>query len=493
MSRINGPRTGRRAVLAAGLVLAVGLAGCAGAGNGADDAGGVAVKTGGVDVKVGGKGVEVAVNGSPTQPPGDVPKGVKTTPDQKLNTKALVDVVKEEVTGGEAASGGSPQNILWLMPDPKLIQDEPYTATVPAGLQPLAAYVPASNPLTKAKVELGRQLYFDPRVSLNGTVSCATCHNPVRGWTDNLRTSTGIDGQVGGRNAPTVLNTVYGKTMFWDGRAPSLEGQCQGPPQNPIEMGKQSYKDIIERLRKIPGYTEQFKKVFGTDVTLDGFAKAIASFERVFALTGNSTYDKYQAGDVKALSDSEKRGMVLFGLRLSPDDEFKTDVVLKKAECTSCHVGFNFTDEQFHNLGIGWNASKGEFADPGRFAIESVGAKNPASYGAFKTPTCRDIEKTAPYMHDGSLKTLEEVVEHYDKGGTPNPALDKDMKKLNLTGQEKADVVAFMKALTGERPKLALPTLPPGPDGKSPNPADALETPTKKAALNEVIHPSRAF
>ena len=152
---------------------------------------------------------------------------------------------------------------------------------------------------------------------------------------------------------------------------PSLEGQAQGPIQNPIEMGKQSYKEIIDRLRKIPGYREQFQKVFGTNVTLDGMAKAIATFERVAALSGNSTYDKYKAGDTKALSDSEKRGMVLFGLRLNPDDEFKTDVVLQKAKCTLCHVGFNFTDEQFHNLGIGWDAKQdAKFADLGRWAIE---------------------------------------------------------------------------------------------------------------------------
>jgi cytochrome c peroxidase len=488
MFGIEKPGTRPYVLAGLGLSLAVALAGCGGAGN---EGGGVPASAPGVDVKVGNKGVDVAVdpNVAKAQGKGEIPKGVSTTPDQKINTKALIDVVKGDVAGGEAASGGSPQNILWLAPRSELVKDEPLTATVPAGLQPLTSYVPASNPLTKGKVELGKQLYFDARVSLNGTVSCATCHNPARGWTDNLKTSTGIDGQVGGRNAPTVLNTVYGKTMFWDGRAPSLEGQSQGPPQNPIEMGKQSYQQIIERLRKIPGYSEQFKKVFGTDVTLDGFAKAIASFERVTALTGNSPYDKYNAGDLKALTDSQKRGMVLFGLRLNTDDDFKTDVVLKKADCTSCHVGFNLTDEQFHNLGIGWNASKGEFADLGRFVIEPVGVKNPASYGAFKTPTVRDAEKTAPYMHDGSLKTLEDVVEHYDKGGNPNPALDRDIKKLNLTAQEKADVVAFMKALTGERPRFTMPTLPNGPDGKAPNPGDALETPTKKTAWNEIIHP----
>ena len=320
-------------------------------------------------------------------------------------------------------------------------------------------------------------------------MSCATCHDPDKGWTDNLKVSAGIDGQLGGRNAPTVLNTVYGKSMFWDGRAPSLEGQSQGPPQHPIEMGRQSYKQIIERLRAIPGYREQFKRVFGTDVTLDGFSKAVAAFERVFALTGNSAYDKYRSGEMAALSESQKRGMVLFGERLDQDDEYKTDVVLKKAGCTSCHVGFNFTDESFHNLGVGWDQSKGKFSDVGRFVIDPVGSKNPAAQGAFKTPTVRDVVKTAPYMHDGGMKTLEEVMDHYDKGGVANPALDKDMKPLKLTAQEKADVVEFMKALTGERPKLTMPTLPPGHDGKAPDPAEALATPTARTAWSDVVHP----
>jgi cytochrome c peroxidase len=414
-----------------------------------------------------------------------------------LDTKQLTEVVKEEVKGGEAQEGPTPFDYLWLPSKPELIKDEPLTVAVPAGFTPLVTKVnvPVSNPLTKGKYELGRQLYFDPRVSLDGTVSCATCHNPAKGWTDNMPVSVGIDGQTGSRSAPSVLNTVYGRTMFWDGRAPSLEGQAQGPIQNNIEMGKQSYKEIIERLRKIPGYREQFEKVFGTNVTLDGFAKAVATFERIAAISGNSRYDKYtKDNDMKALSESEKRGMVLFGLRLSPDDDFKAEgVVLQKAKCTLCHAGFNFTDEDFHNLGIGWEPGKdggaGKFKDLGRWAVEPYGARFDGSMGAFKTPSVRDIEKTAPYMHDGSLATLEEVVEHYDKGGNPNPALDKDMKKLNLTAQEKADLVAFMKALTGETKKLdeLLPTLPPGPDGKTVDPRPALGAPSKKVAA--VFHP----
>lgn len=423
-------------------------------------------------------------------PKGEGETATLITPDRSVDPKKLVEVVEKEVKGGENASP-SPESILWLPSDPSLIQDEPLKVTVPLGLSPLTlnVNVPASNPLTKGKFELGKQLYFDPRVSLDGTISCATCHNPAKGWTDQLPVSVGIDGQTGGRSAPTVLNTVYGRTMFWDGRAPSLEAQAQGPPQNPIEMGKQSYEDIVKRLRTIPGYQEQFRKVFGTDVTLDGMVKAIATFERAAALSGNSKYDKYnQGGELDALSESEKRGMVLFGLRLRSDDEFKPNVTLKKADCTSCHSGSNFTNEQFHNIGIGWNKEKNDFADYGRFVISPIGSKNNAELGAFKTPTVREVANTAPYMHDGSVATLEDVVEHYNKGGNPNPGLDKDIKKLNLTPSEVADVVAFMKALTGEPVKIEMPTLPPGPDGKAPTVRASLTPVAKPASV--VFHPT---
>ena len=363
-------------------------------------------------------------------------KTVSNSSSPAVDPKSLIDVVKGDLQGGESKKNPTPINCLWLPSDKSLIQDEPLTVTPPLGLEPLAARIPAANPLTKGKVELGRQLYFDARISKDTTVSCATCHNPEKAWTDQAKTSTGIKGQVGGRSAPTVLNTVFGRTMFWDGRAASLEAQAQGPPQNPIEMGDQTYQQIIERLRTIPGYRDQFRKVFGTDVTLDGVAKAIASFERVTALSGGSSYDKYDRGDsadsLKALSDSAKRGMVLFGLRLRQDDDFRAGVPLKKAGCTSCHAGQNFSDEEFHNLGAGWNAKEGKFADLGRFVIEAVGAKNEKSIGAFKTPTVRDVARTAPYMHDGSEATLLAVVEFYDKGGNPNPSLDKDIQPLKL-------------------------------------------------------------
>jgi cytochrome c peroxidase len=379
-------------------------------------------------------------------------------------------------------------SIYWQPPDTSLIQDEPLAVTPPRGLPPLTpgVVVPESNPITKGKFELGRLLYFDPRVSKDGTISCATCHDPAEGWSKGTPTAIGIGAQVGGRNSPTVVNTAYGRSMFWDGRAPSLEAQSQGPPLNPIEMGEQTFEEIIARLRDVPDYRERFRRVFGTDVTLDGIAKAIATFERVAGLSGDSAYDRYRDYDDpehnKALSDAEKRGMILFGERLNDDDEFQTDAVLQKAKCTLCHQGFNFTDEKFHNLGVGYDPATGKFADYGRFLAEPIGAKNPASIGAFKTPTVRDVEKSPPYMHDGSEATLEAVVEYYDRGGNPNPYLDKDMQRLGLTPQEKADVVAFMKALTGKSLPTDIPTLPPDSSGKAPDAKAVMEIPQRKVA-----------
>jgi cytochrome c peroxidase len=424
--------------------------------------------------------------------------GQEVTPDRRVDTKKVDSVVKGEIEGGESKN---PTPITFLFSeeiDASKISDEPYEIEVPAGLPPVASLIPASNPMTKGKVELGKQLYFDQRISKDATISCASCHDPAKGWTDNMKTSSGIDGQLGGRNAPTVLNTVYGRTMFWDGRAPSLEGQAQGPIQNSIEMGDQSYKQIVQRLRGISGYREQFLKVFGTDVTLDGMAKAIAAFERT-ALTGNSAYDTYgtynpdepkTADALKALTESQKRGMVLFGLRLNEDDPVKVDAsLLKKANCTACHAGANFSDEMFHNIGVGADEKTGKLADIGRWEISPIGSKNSTEKGAFKTPTVRDITRTGPYMHDGSEKTLEQVVEYYNKGGNKNPYLDADMKPLNLTDQEKADLVEFMKALTGKTTLVALPTLPKGPDGKSPNPQDALGAVPKTALKLGELHP----
>lgn len=401
----------------------------------------------------------------------------------------LLAALSEEAPPDETDSKGNLLDYLWQPAKETPAPDEPLTVEVPLGLNPLpGAYVPLGNPLTKAKWELGRQLYFDPRLSADTTVACATCHNPEKGWTDQAPVSTGIKGQKGGRSAPTVLNTVYGRLMFWDGRAPSLEGQSQGPPLNPIEMGNANYKQIVERFREIPGYQEQFKKVYGTEVTIDGMAKAIATFERT-ALTGNSAYDKYVNGDLKALTESQKRGMLLFGLRLPQDEEFTPkDVTLKKANCTSCHSGFNFSDEQFHNLGVGYDAKAQTFADLGRWKAMPIGAKFDSDIGSFKTPTLRDLKHTAPYMHDGSETNLVDVVKFYNRGGNANRYLDPDMRPLNLTDQEIADVAAFMEALNGVATKVELPKLPSGPDGKAPDARSALTPPKPPNTASAAVH-----
>lgn len=307
---------------------------------------------------------------------------------------------------------------------------------VPLGLP--AVPVPDNNPLTLEKIELGKQLYFDRRLSSDNSVSCADCHDPKKGWSNGEQFATGFKKQKGGRSAPTVLNTAYQQFQFWDGRAGTLEEQALGPVQNPIEMNMTLPK-MISTLKGLEGYRSQFRKVFGTDVTEDGVAKAIAAFERTI-LSGNAPYDRYKAGDKMAMSGSAVRGMDLF---------------FNKARCSACHAGPNFTDNGFHNIGVGMDKAK---PDEGRFVV----SKLLGDRGAFKTPTLRDIARTAPYMHDGSQKTLEEVVDHYDRGGIKNEQLDEEMVPLNLTAQEKADLVTFMKEglSSSSYPDVKPPVLP---------------------------------
>jgi cytochrome c peroxidase len=296
----------------------------------------------------------------------------------------------------------------------------------PLGLLPLVW--PADNPYSPEKAELGRYLYFDPRLSADGTVSCASCHDPRYAFTDGAPVSTGIRGQKGGRSAPTVINRAYSLAQFWDGRAPTLEAQALGPMVNPIEMGNGDHDAVVSRLGAVAAYREMFRKAFGSDeVTIDRAGKAIATFERT-VLSGNSPYDRYKAGQKGAMTAAQIRGMNVF---------------FDKAKCDQCHEGINFTTNMYANLGVGTDKPE---PDVGRFAV----TKDPKDWGAFKTPTLRDIERTAPYMHDGSLKTLEEVVDFYDKGGQKNRNLDAKMKPLQLTVQEKKDLVAFLKALNGE-------------------------------------------
>ncbi|MDP7018644.1 MAG: cytochrome c peroxidase [Pirellulaceae bacterium] len=285
--------------------------------------------------------------------------------------------------------------------------------------------VPADNPFTQAKADLGKLLYFDKRLSVDDTVSCASCHDPKKGWSNGERFATGVEGQKGGRSAPTIINSGLQVFQFWDGRALQLEGQALGPIENPIEMAM-PLDDLIEKLNGIKGYREQFQNVFKTDATKTGVAQAIASFERT-VLSGGSPFDQYKAGKKSALNETQARGRKLF---------------FGKANCSACHAGQNFTDGAFHNLGVGMDAEESK-RDLGRFAV----TKLEGDKGSFKTPTLREISRSAPYMHDGSLPTLEAVVDFYAKGGIKNPQLDEELFPLKLTDQDKKDLVEFLKAL----------------------------------------------
>jgi len=296
---------------------------------------------------------------------------------------------------------------------------------VPLGLLPIQW--PPENPYSKEKVELGRLLYFDTRLSADGDIACATCHHPKFAFADGAAVSTGMKGAKGGRSAPTIFNRAYSLAQFWDGRAATLEAQAVGPMANPIEMGN-THDVLVKNLRGIPGYRALFQKAFGTEeFTIEHVAKAVATYERTI-LSGNSPFDRYKAGNNKAMTPAQIRGLDLF---------------VNKAKCDQCHEGINFTSNSFHNLGVGTDQPK---PDEGRFIV----TKDPIDWGAFKTPTLRESANTAPYMHDGSLKTLEEVVEFYDEGGIKNKNLSEKMKPLKLTGAEKNDLVAFLKALSGE-------------------------------------------
>lgn len=346
--------------------------------------------------------------------------------------------------------------------------------TLPQGLAMGAGQIAGvdKNPLTRAKIELGRQLYFDGRLSKDGTISCASCHSPEFGYAKNTQFGIGVGGQQGGRNSPVAYNRIVSSLQFWDGRADSLEAQAVGPIANPIEMAN-THEACVATIKGIEGYRLQFDKVFPDGVTIDNVGKAIASFERAL-VTGTSPWDYYEA--FKTFSDANKEDLAdLEALKKDDPKLFEKYEALKKAtdehtisdsakrggeiffgdkgSCTACHVGANFTDEKYHNLGVGMEKPE---PDLGRFVITKVEKEK----GAFKTPTVRNVELTAPYMHDGSQKTLEEVVEWYDKGGHPNQWLDEKIKPLKLTAEEKADLVAFMKALTGPLPKVEPGRLP---------------------------------
>lgn len=303
---------------------------------------------------------------------------------------------------------------------------------------PPASLTDLEDPPTPERVRLGRWLFFDKRLSADNTIACATCHRPENGFSEPTATSTGIDEQIGGRKAPSFLNHPWNpkEPVFWDGRAATLEEQAGGPIINPIEMGMENHDVVVKKIAAIKGYGKYFKEAFGSsEVNIDRITKAIADYERT-RMSGNSAWDRYMAGDRSALSDDAKKGRTLF---------------FGNGFCNNCHKGPNLTDSDFHNLGVGWDEKKKEFADIGRFAV----TKEEKDKGAFKTPGLRDISKRAPYMHDGSMKTLEEVVKFYSKGGTPNPQLDRKIdrrfaEQLDFSEAQVRQLVEFMKALDGE-------------------------------------------
>ncbi len=340
-------------------------------------------------------------------------------------------------------------------------------AEVPLGLPPLP--VPADNPQTDAKVALGDKLFHDARFSTTGEVSCSTCHDANKAFTDNLKVSKGINDLTGTRNAPTVINAAYMETQFWDGREPDLERQSTQPFVNPVEMGLTDHQPIIDVVHKDPEYQAMFKQAFGVApdrISMTEVTQAIAAFERTL-LSGNSAFDRYYfGGDKTAMSEQQIRGL---------------DVFIGDGRCVSCHTIEEtqalFTDSRFHNLGVGFKRirdsvnetaaqfvmskqqgadvdvavlTKSNMSELGRFAV----SEDVTEVGAFKTPTLRNVELTQPYMHDGSLETLEDVVDFYNNGGREQPDDPIDdfqsggIRPLDLSDQQKADLVAFLKALT---------------------------------------------
>src|SRR5215467_11636735 len=290
--------------------------------------------------------------------------------------------------------------------------------TLPAGLQEDAAQIPDDNPITPAKIALGKKFFWDKRWSASGTVACVSCHRPDHGWSDSRPFSTDFAGHPSPRHTPTIINRLFSDQQHWSGIRPSLEEQA-GLDVNTTD-------ELLRQLGSIPAYRAEFRGVFGRDFDPAGVAQAIAAYVRTI-LSGDSPYDRFQAGDASAMSASAQRGLKLFE---------------GKAMCSRCHAGFNFTGENYRNIGVGMTRKD---PDLGRFTVTG----DDPDRGAFKTPTLRDVAKRGPYMHDGSEKTLEGVVAYYDRGGVKNPWLSTDMKPLGLTARERADLVEFMKALTG--------------------------------------------
>jgi cytochrome c peroxidase len=351
----------------------------------------------------------------------------------------VVGLLSVSFASAQDATPWETANPIVPIPDPPLgIGTE---ADQPAKLTDFA------DPPTPERVRLGRWLFFDKRLSADNTIACATCHKPENAFSETTPVSTGISGKKGGRKAPSFVNFAWTKEphFFWDGRAATLEEQAGGPMTNPIEMGMEKHEVVVAKIAAIPGYAKYFTEAFGSEeVTLERMTKAIADYERT-RMSGNSPWDRWRAGDKSAVSNEVKQGHRLF---------------FGDAFCNNCHLGPNLTDSKFHNLGVGWDPKTEKFADEGRYAVTKVEADK----GAFKTPSLRDVSKRAPYMHDGSIKTLEEVVKLYVKGGEPNPYLDRKVdhrfaERLELTDTQINYLVKFMEALDGEGYHDTAPTL----------------------------------
>lgn len=305
-------------------------------------------------------------------------------------------------------------------------------------LLPAKPNYPADNASTPARVALGKKLFFDPRLSGDGNMSCATCHNPLFGWSDSLPTAKGVKSKVLGRATPTIINTAYNSIQMWDGRKKSLEDQAMGPMEATVEMNMDTAK-LFKWLNASEGYSKLFSEAYpGKEIGADSVSKAIASYERTI-VSNSSPFDKWVKGNKNAMSKQQVRGFKLF---------------TGKAQCDTCHSAPNFTDDGFHNLGLASWGQKNP--DMGRYAQVPLKLMK----GAFKTPTLRDVALTAPYFHDGSAATLTDVVEHYSKGGIVKTNLSPNMQELKLSEQEKADIVAFMQALTSPTKTVTLPELP---------------------------------
>jgi cytochrome c peroxidase len=284
--------------------------------------------------------------------------------------------------------------------------------------------IPADNPLATVRVALGRKLFFDPILSADNSVACATCHRPDHGFASPDAKPRGIGGREAARRAPSLLNRAYGTVFFWDGRVASLEEQALEPIANPNEMGS-SVADAVNRLKADANYKAKFASAFDDGVTASNLGKALASFERVL-LRGDASVDRFrERGQREGMSEAERHGLWLYE---------------SKGRCWQCHSGRNFTDEGFHNTGVGQGGIPG---DLGRYAV----TKKEDDRGRFKTPTLRGVGLTGPYMHDGSIKTLDDVVDFYNRGGGANPNLDPIVRKLGLTKEEQADLVVFLKSL----------------------------------------------